>query len=231
MLTRSYPSASIGADYISTVCATKFQMRPTPTSIQISAHLLEPLRRDWAFRRLWYFIHPLGLVLSWEPKAGGRGWSGVRDTVKSLLNYSFLSAENWMREPSSRRKEEQKMLPICGEKICLTSDCSCRQLLNRYPWSPFALCVSVYKFCVSFCLIRNLTMFSLVKRLKQWRSQWCFSSLFSLKRYQLALHTFFSMSPWHLNYSESTLWNLRLKKPEAISIPVPQETPVCLEPL
>lgn len=41
---------------------------------------------------------------------------------------------------------------------------------------------------------------------------WCFSPLFSLKLHQLAHYTAFFMLPWHLSYSESTLWNLWLKK-------------------
>lgn len=192
MLTRSHPSARIGADYIaiSTVCATKLQTRPAPTSIQISAHLLEPQQRNGAFPHLWYFIRPLGLVLSWEPwekqaAGGGVGWE---TPLRASWTIVFCQQRTeWENHPAGGKKP----LPICGEKICSASDRSRRQLLNRYPWSSFALCVPVSKFCVSFCLIRNLTMFSLVKRLKQWSSQWCFSSLFSLKRYQLACHTFF----------------------------------------
>lgn len=81
MLTRSHPLARLAADYIaiSTVCTTKLQTRPAQASIQISAHLLETRRRNRAFRRLRFFIHLLGLVLSWEPwekqvTRGGVGW-------------------------------------------------------------------------------------------------------------------------------------------------------------
>lgn len=110
---------------------------------------------------IFYPSFGLSVVSGTLSKAGCRGWAWVRDTVKRLLNYSFLS------EKSRTRKDEQKMLAIGGKKICSTSDCSRRQLLKHYPWSSFALCVSVSKFFVSFCLIRNLTMFSLVKMLKQ----------------------------------------------------------------
>ena len=41
---------------------------------------------------------------------------------------------------------------------------------------------------------------------------WCFSPSFSLKLHQLAQSTAFFMLPWHLSYSESTLWNLWLTK-------------------
>ena len=84
--------------------------------------------------------------------------------------------------------------------------------------------VSVSKFPVSFCLIRNLTMFFLVEKKTQKNcvernndaaipiQLWCFSPSFSLKLHQLAQSTAFFMLPWHLSYSESTLWNLWLKK-------------------
>lgn len=42
---------------------------------------------------------------------------------------------------------------------------------------------------------------------------WCFSPSFSLKLDQLAHYSaFFFMLPWHLSYSESTLWNVCFKK-------------------
>lgn len=149
---------------------------------------------------------------------------GERHCEEALELFCQKSAE---QEVYNRRKEEQRMLAIRGKKI----RSKIRQLLKRFPWSSFALCVSISKFFVSFCLIRNSTMFSLVKKLKQWRKQWYFPSIFSLKCYQLAFHaSFFLNSPWHLNKTESTLWNLWLKK-EVISITVPQETPVCFEPL
>lgn len=108
---------------------------------------------------------------------------GERHCEEALeLQFSVRIALNKKRPTG---KEEEKMLAICGEKIRSTSDCCRRQLLKCYPWSSFALCVSVFKFFVSVCLFRILTMFSLVKKLKKkvkinnWRSQRCFSSIFS----------------------------------------------------
>lgn len=42
-------------------------------------------------------FHPsfgLSVVLGTRRKAGGWGWSGVRETVKRLLNYSLLSVKS-----------------------------------------------------------------------------------------------------------------------------------------
>lgn len=84
---------------------------------------------------------------------------------------------------------------------------------------PVLFAVSVSKFPVSFCLIRNLTMFSLVtkknKTQKNCRAKQQGSHLysavmfFSLIQFEApptgALYCFFFMLPWHLSYSESTL--------------------------
>lgn len=109
--------------------------------------------------------------------------------------------------------------------------------------------VSVSKFLVSFCLIRNLTMFSLVKKKKlcreKQRSSHLYSAVmfFSLIQFEASptgafYCFFFFMLPWHLSYSESTLWNLWLKKKKekkVISVPDdvwrPQDTPLCSEPV
>lgn len=112
MLTRSHPSARIGADYIaiSTVCATKLPTRPAPTSIQISAHLLEPWRRNGAFRHLWYFIHPLGLALSWEPWAkqaagGGVGWETLLRASWTIV-YCQQRTE-WENRPAGGKRSRR----------------------------------------------------------------------------------------------------------------------------
>lgn len=83
---------------ILTVCTTKLQMYPiqhntlksnsvsfTGTSVEKLSVLL-PL--------IFHSSFGLSVVLGTQRKAGSWGWSGVRETVKRLLNYSLLSAES-----------------------------------------------------------------------------------------------------------------------------------------
>lgn len=152
MLTRSHPSARLAADYIaiSTVCTTKLQTRPAPASIQISANLLEPRRKNRVFRRLRYFIHLLGLVLSWEPwekqaTRGGVGWETLLRASWTIV-FCQQSAE---REKHPTGGKGRRRCYWSVDQICSASDGSCRQLLNRYPWSSFVLCLQVLCFFLS----------------------------------------------------------------------------------
>lgn len=43
---------------------------------------------------IFYPSFGLSVVLGTQRKAGGWGWSGVREAVKRLLNYSLLSVES-----------------------------------------------------------------------------------------------------------------------------------------
>lgn len=162
MLTRAHPSACTAADCIaiSTVCTTKLQMRPR-LSIEISAHLLEPRRRSRAFS-LPLIFHPsfgLSVVLGTLSKAGCRGWTGV----KRLLNYGFLSEDGCTRcvQQEKRGAEDFSNLARRSAPLQIVAPASCSGATHE------AHLLSVSKFFVSFCLIRNLTMFSLVEKLKQ----------------------------------------------------------------
>lgn len=58
-------------------------------------------------------FHPsfgLSVVLGTRRKAGGWGWSGVRETVKRLLNYSLLSVKSaeWENCPKEKKREAQE---------------------------------------------------------------------------------------------------------------------------
>lgn len=110
MLTRSHPSACTAADYIaiSTVCTTKLQTH-SRLSIEISAHLLEPRWRNRASPSPPLIFHPsfgLSVGLGTLSIAGCRRWTGVRDTVKRLLNYSFLSEECRTRSVQEEKRGE-----------------------------------------------------------------------------------------------------------------------------
>lgn len=81
-----------------TICTTKLQMhlmqhntlKSNPGSFTGSS--VEKLNI-----LLSLIFHPsfgLSVVLGTRRKAGGWGWSGVRETVKRLLNYSLLSVES-----------------------------------------------------------------------------------------------------------------------------------------
>lgn len=159
-------------------------------------------------------FHPsfgLSVVLGTRRKAGSWGWSGVRETVKRLLNYSLLSAESaeWENcprgEKRSRRSNRFMAKMICF--ACLlplelpastineihlskTKHSSMYKVMGWESQSCFTashvafllsvlFAVSVSKFLVSFCLIRNLTMFSLVKKKKLCREKQRSSHLYS----------------------------------------------------
>lgn len=105
---------AVDAFAILTVCTTKLQMHPiqhntlksnfisfTGTSVEKLSILL-PL-----------IFHPssgLSVVLGTRRKAGSWGWSGVRKTVKRLLNYRFLSAESaqWENCPRGEKREAEE---------------------------------------------------------------------------------------------------------------------------
>lgn len=103
---------AVDAFAILTVCTTKLQMHPiqhntlksnfvsfTGTSVEKLSILL-PL-----------IFHPssgLSVVLGTRRKAGSWGWSGVRKTVKRLLNYRFLSAESAQWENCPRGEERSR---------------------------------------------------------------------------------------------------------------------------
>lgn len=121
---------------------------------------------------------------------------------------------------------------------------------ESWDWSAEAALCSFYALCFCalflsclflFFLIRNFTMFSLVGKKncteKQRSSHWAVM-FFSLIQFEASptgtLYCLFFMLPWHLSCSESTLWNLWLKK-KVISIPAdmwwPQDTLLCFEPV
>lgn len=131
-------------------------------------------------------FHPsfgLSVVLGTRRKAGGWGWSGVRETVKRLLNYSLLSVESaeWENcprgEERSRRSNRFMAGMICFACLhCLelaastinemhlrkTKPCAKSwhgRVKATLPCSLSALGVA-HSICfhVSFCLIKNFTL-------------------------------------------------------------------------
>lgn len=256
-----------------TICTTKLQMHPmqhntlksNPVSFSGSSveklNILLPL-----------IFHPsfgLSVVLGTRRKAGGWGWSGVRETVKRLLNYSLLSVESaeWENcprgEKRSRRSNRFMARMICfaclhslklpGSSIneihlrktkhssmaCTTSwdgRVKTAILFAKMFLLSVLFSVSVPKFPVSFCPIRNLTMFSMIKKTKNNNYEsaipiqlWCFSPSFSLKLHQLAHSTAFFILPWHLCYSESSLWNpWHQKKKKTITKKQTQKQLICV---
>lgn len=106
-----------------TICTTKLQMhlmqhntlKSNPSSFTGSSveklNILLPL-----------IFHPsfgLSVVLGTRRKAGGWGWSGVRETVKRLLNYSLLSVESaeWENCPRGEKRSRRSNRFMAG-MIC-----------------------------------------------------------------------------------------------------------------
>lgn len=58
---------------------------------------------------IFYPSFGLSVVLGTQKKAGGWGWSGVRETVKRLLNYSLLSVESaeWENCPTGEKRSRR----------------------------------------------------------------------------------------------------------------------------
>lgn len=147
-------------------------------------------------------FHPsfgLSVVLGTRRKAGGWGWSGVRETVKRLLNYSLLSVNSteWENCPKEKKREAREatdswlgwfvllVYTARSHKPPLSMKCTwtkpiiapCHAQSHeigvlKLLYAAFMLSVfcALFLSCLFlFFLIRNFTMFSLVGKKKLYR--------------------------------------------------------------
>lgn len=126
-------------------------------------------------------FHPsfgLSVVLGTRRKAGGWGWSGVRETVKRLLNYT-VSEERWMRKLSKREeKRSTRSNRFMARMICFAclyrpkpqastineiqlnkTNHSSLPCTESWDWSAEAALCSFYALCF-LCSVPKLSGFS-----------------------------------------------------------------------